>query len=326
MDGDEALIGSASEDSFSYVVSVAGSGQQEDAESVPEQRSHDERRRLLDFGHLPSWLQDNNFILSHYRPELQSFKLCLKSVFSIHTETGNIWTHLVGWMAFSIFVVYAYADPLRQLRWQDQAVFALFLLGAFCCLLFSWVFHCFQCHSPKVFRVCISFDYIGVASLIMASFISWVYYAFYLRPTIRIVYTCLMLFFGALCIAVSLIKKFASPTYRPIRAVVFLALGLYGIVPVVHAIVVHGGLVTSSEYSSAGTGPLMLMGMVYILGLGLYTFRIPERFWPGKFDIWCHSHQIFHVCVVIGVFLHANDILRMALKHQTAPSIPSGHL
>ena len=30
------------------------------------------------------------------RPELNSFSECFKSVFRIHTETGNIWTHLIG--------------------------------------------------------------------------------------------------------------------------------------------------------------------------------------------------------------------------------------
>ena len=31
-----------------------------------------------------------------HRPELNSFTECFKSIFMIHTETGNIWTHLIG--------------------------------------------------------------------------------------------------------------------------------------------------------------------------------------------------------------------------------------
>lgn len=31
-----------------------------------------------------------------FRPELNSFRECFKSVFRIHSETGNIWTHLIG--------------------------------------------------------------------------------------------------------------------------------------------------------------------------------------------------------------------------------------
>ncbi|XP_065180295.1 adiponectin receptor protein-like [Sycon ciliatum] len=270
---------------------------------------------LLDYHRLPAWLQDNNYILTRYRPQLNSFKLCFRSIFSLHTETGNIWTHLIGWLGFCCFVAYAYALPLHHLTWYDHGMFAVFLLGAFFCLLFSWVFHCLQCHSPKVFRICINFDYCGVAMLIMSSIIAWIYYAFYCKRTLRIVYTSIMVLFGVLCIAVSLIKKFSSSAYRPVRSVVFLGLGTYGIVPMIHAMVVYGGLVESSGFNSAATGPMLVIGFVYVLGLTLYAFRIPERFWPGKFDIWCHSHQIFHVCVVIGVFLQSSDILHMANAH-----------
>lgn len=40
------------------------------------------------FKELPHWLQDNEFILRHYRPELGSFKSCVKSMFKLHT--GNL--------------------------------------------------------------------------------------------------------------------------------------------------------------------------------------------------------------------------------------------
>lgn len=49
---------------------------------------------------LPSWLRDNEFLLSGHRPELHSYRACVKSVFRLHTETGNIWTHLLGALAF----------------------------------------------------------------------------------------------------------------------------------------------------------------------------------------------------------------------------------
>ena len=45
---------------------------------------------------LPSWLKDNDFLHKGHRPQLNSFFACFKSIFRIHTETGNIWTHLLG--------------------------------------------------------------------------------------------------------------------------------------------------------------------------------------------------------------------------------------
>jgi len=45
---------------------------------------------------LPEWLRDNELIETGHRPQLNNFYSCLMSVFSVHSETGNIWTHLIG--------------------------------------------------------------------------------------------------------------------------------------------------------------------------------------------------------------------------------------
>ncbi|KAM3451245.1 hypothetical protein MY4038_007653 [Beauveria bassiana] len=66
---------------------------------------------------------------------------------------------------------------------------------------------------------------------------------------------------------------------------------------------------------------------VYGIGAGLYTFRIPERFAPGAFDIWLSSHQIFHVSILFAMYLnvlglkqafmasHASDICHIKATH-----------
>ena len=38
--------------------------------------------------------------------------------------------------------------------------------------------------------------------------------------------------------------------------------------------------------SEASLGWLLFMGSLYITGALFYAFRIPERFFPGKVDIW----------------------------------------
>lgn len=45
-------------------------------------------------------MQDNDFLHAGHRPPLPSFYACFKSIFRIHTETGNIWTHLLGTLLF----------------------------------------------------------------------------------------------------------------------------------------------------------------------------------------------------------------------------------
>ena len=267
----------------------------------------------VSFMALPDWLRDNSYLWNHHRPPLGSIKRCMGSIFRLHSETGNIWTHLLGWIAVHIYAVYAYAEPLSQLAWKDKLIFGGFLVGAWCCLLFSWLFHTPQCHSPKVFRVSSRLDYLGVALLIMSSFYAWVYYAFDCHRNAQIVYMALMTVVGIAAVIVSLWNKFSTPKYRPLRAIVFLTVGLYGVIPAAHAIAIYG--LDSSMFRTAAVGQMALMGSFYILGVVIYTTRVPERFFPGKCDLFFHSHQVFHICVVIGAFLHGHDIVRMATAH-----------
>ncbi|MQL91168.1 hypothetical protein Taro_023772 [Colocasia esculenta] len=58
---------------------------------------------LVDYHALPEFLKDNEFVLRYYRAEWP-LKETLLSIFSIHNETVNVWTHLVG---FFIFLVLA---------------------------------------------------------------------------------------------------------------------------------------------------------------------------------------------------------------------------
>ena len=66
-------------------------------------KAEDLARRVWEAGwevvhhrHLPKWLRDNDFLVEGHRPPLNSFKACIKSIFRVHTETGNIWTHMLG--------------------------------------------------------------------------------------------------------------------------------------------------------------------------------------------------------------------------------------
>ena len=63
----------------------------------------------------------------------------------------------------------------------------------------------------------------------------------------------------------------------------FICLGLSGVIPAMHYGVTEG---MSEPANVAALGWLILMAVLYISGALIYAFRIPERIWPGKFDIW----------------------------------------
>jgi predicted membrane channel-forming protein YqfA (hemolysin III family) len=68
---------------------------------------------------------------------------------------------------------------------------------------------------------------------------------------------------------------------------VFMVFGLSGVVPAVHYAISEGWF---NAISRASLGWLILMGCLYILGAMFYALRVPERFFPGKCDIWVCSH------------------------------------
>uniref|UniRef100_A0A4W3K8Y9 Adiponectin receptor 2 n=1 Tax=Callorhinchus milii TaxID=7868 RepID=A0A4W3K8Y9_CALMI len=265
------------------------------------------RWRVIPHDVLPDWLKDNDYLLHGHRPPMPSFRACLRSIFRIHTETLNIWTHLLGCLFFlglGIFYMFrpniSFVAPV-----QEKVVFGMFFLGAILCLSFSWLFHTFYCHSENVSRVFSKLDYSGIALLIMGSFVPWLYYSFYCNPQPCFIYLIVVCILGITAIIVSQWDYFATPQYRGVRAGVFVGLGLSGVVPTLHFMISEG-------FFRAATigqiGWLFLMAALYITGAALYAARIPERFFPGKCDIWFHSHQLFHVLVVAGAFVHLHGV------------------
>lgn len=53
----------------------------------------------------------------------------------------------------------------------------------------------------------------------------------------------------------------------------------------------------------------LLEGIIYGVGAFFFATRFPESKWPGKFDIFLSSHQIFHVLVVMGSVVHFAGVL-----------------
>ncbi|KAL9579055.1 MAG: hypothetical protein Q9212_005332, partial [Teloschistes hypoglaucus] len=110
-----------------------------------------------------------------------------------------------------------------------------------------------------------------------------------------------------ICTTLCLHPRFRTPTYRPIRATMYVLMGLSAIVPVLHGLKLYG---LSSMNDRIGLPWLVLQGVLYILGAGVYVARVPERWYPVRFDVWGASHQIFHVMVLAAAGCHLVGLLR----------------
>ncbi|KAG1121392.1 hypothetical protein G6F42_012475 [Rhizopus arrhizus] len=108
-------------------------------------------------------------------------------------------------------------------------------------------------------------------------------------------------------------KHFRTPAYRWVRASLFMALGLFGLIPTFHGIWMYG---LSNATKTIALGHMALMATTYIAGALIYGCRFPERVMPGKFNIFGASHQIFHICVTIAVLAHYFGVMSaMAFWH-----------
>ncbi|KAL5111003.1 Adiponectin receptor protein [Taenia crassiceps] len=265
--------------------------------------------RVVHYSHLPEWLRDNDYLHWGHRPQLTSFGQCFRSIFRIHTETGNIWTHLIGCLCFLVLCIAFLVHPGLDLPWDETLVITFFFVSAILALGFSWTFHTVYCYSEPVGRLFSKLDYMGIALLIIGSFVPWIHYSFYCHVPSKIIYQSGIIVLGIICMVISSQDRFCTPKYRSVRAALFLSLGLSAVVPFVHYVFLEGFWNT---INSSGVGWLVLMALLYITGALIYAFRIPECLYPGKFDIWFQSHQIFHVFVVLAALVHLYSILQIA--------------
>lgn len=99
---------------------------------------------------------------------------------------------------------------------------------------------------------------------------------------------------------------FRTAPWRPYRAALFVSMGMSAIIPVLHGLKLHGLEQTRQQ---TGLVWLVLQGVLYIIGAGLYACRFPESMHPGRYDKFGASHQIFHVCVVFAAASHLIGLL-----------------
>ncbi|CAN6296117.1 unnamed protein product [Urochloa humidicola] len=314
---------------------------------------------LVSYDKLPEFLKHNEFIVDYYRSEWP-IKEALLSAFSIHNETINVWTHLIGFFVFLALTVCAatmvpmeYEAPhyshlamtstglanitgnaiVLQTYSTNEAVvlgttfapgnvsvetnnlaaaaaqspagvarwpFYAYMCGAMFCLLMSSACHLLACHSEHASYVFLRLDYAGITGLIVTSFYPLVYYTFLCDPFYQTLYLGFITASGAAAVAVSLLPVFERPELRWARAGLFACMGMSGLVPIVHKLIVFG----DRPEALITTGYEMAMGACYLAGVVVYATRVPERWMPGRFDLAGHSHQLFHTLVIAGAYAH----------------------
>ncbi|KAK0618913.1 mPR-like GPCR protein [Immersiella caudata] len=235
----------------------------------------------------------------------ESVQASIASAWRLNNETINIHSHLVGGAVFTLLPIYfhlAFDPPLA-----DAVVVSIFLEGVAICFLLSALFHTLENHSPKVSDFMNHLDHLGIVILVWGAGISMIYYSFLCDVRLRIVYWTLMSCASASCAAMTFISAFRTPKYHAWKIAAFVSLGLTGIIFIIHGIAAFG-LETQKRRM-----PLLLvvaMMAANLVGVLVYAMRVPERWFPHKFNLLGCSHQIFHIAVVLAACVHFATLIK----------------
>lgn len=156
-------------------------------------------------------------------------------------------------------------------------------------------------------------DYCGISLLIAGSIVPCLYYGFYCHFYSKIIYIFATLVLCAASLIVSFFDKFSESQYRPVRAGVFTAFALSSVIPAVHWYVTHGGVAHLGTTFQSAVFFILLMATLYITGVLFYALRIPERFYPGKFDLYVSFN--WHL---FGSYLTTLSIFTVSLTHSVS--------
>ncbi|XP_028918421.1 membrane progestin receptor epsilon [Ornithorhynchus anatinus] len=294
------------------------------------------------------------FILSGYRRRPDSLRQCLATLLQPTNETLNFWTHFVPLLLFlarfaRLLLLGGGGRPGQPPpRALAPALLPLwcYASGVLLTLAVSCAAHLCSCLAPRRRAALFYLDY---ASISYYGFASTLAYHHYLLPGLRLLdaaaldplvqarlgwrvdcarllaaYRALVLPVGfALAVActVACCRSRSARCAHPfaLRTFVF-ALPLSMACP----IALEGLL-----FDLRLRDPALLARFVRrYLWLGLAAFfnvsKLPERAWPGRFDIVGHSHQLFHVFTALGIYeqvCYVEDALGRSLD-TAAPTLP----
>lgn len=178
----------------------------------------------------------------------------------------------------------------------------IMLSSAIICLGFSASFHLLCSISKSVHKVFSSLDYAGISLLIAGSCYPPYYYFFHCEVFLMMAYLSFISVFALGVFFFSLTPGFHLPKNRTLRGSLFLSLGISAGLPIIHLILF------SSSISGFTSSPRLIFwylgGAAYVIGALMYINRLPEKYFPGKFDFFGSSHQIFHFLILCGVIMH----------------------
>lgn len=94
--------------------------------------------------------------------------------------------------------------------------------------------------------------------------------------------------------------------YRTLRTVLLSMLGGSGMMPTL-----HGVFIFEWENLFRPFVGLIVFFLMLLVGVIFYATRFPECCYPGRFDYYLSSHQLWHLFVFMAVVFHYENTLHI---------------
>ncbi|XP_026123245.1 membrane progestin receptor gamma-B isoform X2 [Carassius auratus] len=268
-------------------------------------------------------------IISGYRHPRSSATDCVLSLFQLTNETLNVWTHFLPtwYFLWKLMTVLLMEDA-----WYDAYTWPLLVFLFSCCVypLASSCAHTFSTMSTRARHICYFFDYGALSLYSLGSAISYSAYVFpdaWVNSTFHAYYIPAAVLNTILSTSMACYSRFSeSQSQRLSKVLRILAFAypyLFDNIPLFYRLFLCVGEgCTDNEANSIHVTHTLLA----FLTAFLFATHLPERLAPGCFDYIGHSHQLFHVCAIIGTHfqmkaIEADMVLRQSQLLVTAPPI-----
>ncbi|TNM90835.1 hypothetical protein fugu_003124 [Takifugu bimaculatus] len=282
-------------------------------------------QRVFNINQVPTVFHEDG-IISGYRHPRSSATDCIWSLFQLTNETLNIWTHFLPTWYFLWKLV---TVVLIQTAWQDSFTWPLLMFLLTCCIypLASSCAHTFSSMSARARHICFFFDYGALSIYSLGSAISYSAYIFpdkWVNGVFHRWYLALAVLNTVVCTSLSCysrlgfpfwhydrgtVKRFPeyqSPKFsKVLRVVAFAYPYLFDNIPLFYRVFLcEGDGCTDNDTNILHYNHIAL---AFLTGF-LFATHLPERLAPGSFDYIGHSHQLFHVCAILGTHFQMKAI------------------
>ena len=245
----------------------------------------------------------NPCIYRGYRLIDQPWSYYVKSLFHLHNETVNIWTHLVGLLVLMYeigFYFNIYRSRGSDIQWTVLG------FGSCCCftLFNSAIAHWLHSKSPYVNYLIFMFDYIGVVFFGYGTAIL-AYYGVSTKDmydligphfmTLHVVLTYLN--FLNICNTKLTYGHDLDNGRR--KSLIVSGVVLEAIITFFPWFPRYTSCLWSDTCTLSSLNHITIVIISFTLMTLTYLLHQPERCCPGRFDIFGQSHQIFHIFVIV---------------------------